>query len=870
MLRRILLTAVLGVVTAVGAFAQMTDSQVLEFYARESKAGTSPSQIVTMLIQRGVKVEQIRRLRDQYGSQMNGQAQSRTKTGTGTGNTVTTLRRNNEPDQTTGQQYVTGRQTETGAYPTDRQLTQGDIWTEDNRQSKMQPNMPYSTQPNMPYNMQPNMPYSTQPNMPYNMQSGVSQGYPPFFQDVDLDKIKRVFGRDIFNQRGLSFEPNMNIATPENYVLGPGDEVIIDIYGASQKTLQLTVSPEGTVTVPDYGPIQVGGMSVGAANAKVRRSLGARYSSSEVKLTVGQTRTILVNVMGEVRTPGTYTLSAFATVFHALYLAGGISDLGTLRNIKVYRGGRLITIVDIYDYILNGRLAGNVRLQENDVIQVGVYDCLVDIAGNIKRPMAYEMRRNESVGTLIKYAGGFTGDAYKKAVRLIRKTGEKYAVYTVDEFELNSFRVDDGDSITIDGILDRYDNMVEIKGAVFRPGKYQLGQGITSVRSLIQQAEGVTEDAFVAHAILHRMKPDRTLEVIPVDVKGIMQGTTADIPLRNEDVLFIPTQAERVSDRTLTIGGEVFSPGIYQYAANTTIEDLIMQAGGLTDAASTAKVDVSRRIVDPKATTSSKEISKTYTFSIKDGFVVDGSDRFTLEPYDVVQVRRSPGFQTPRMITVSGEVMFEGSYALVTKNQRLSDAVKAAGGVTDEAYVRGARLERQMDDDEKARRDFLLHQLRQQSDEKDTVKINQLQLGDTYSVGIHLDEALAHPGSDADIQIREGDRLIVPEYNGVVKISGDVMFPNTVAYQEGKDYKWYVNQAGGFGNRARKNRTWIVYQNGTMSKVGRGVKVEPGCEIVVPSKPRRDGSKWTQWLSIGTSMTSMAAMVATIANVLKK
>ncbi len=870
MLRRILLTAVLGVVTAVGAFAQMTDSQVLEFYARESKAGTSPSQIVTMLIQRGVKVEQIRRLRDQYGSQMNGQAQSRTKTGTGTGNTVTTLRRNNEPDQTTGQQYVTGRQTETGAYPTDRQLTQGDIWTEDNRQSKMQPNMPYSTQPNMPYNMQPNMPYSTQPNMPYNMQSGVSQGYPPFFQDVDLDKIKRVFGRDIFNQRGLSFEPNMNIATPENYVLGPGDEVIIDIYGASQKTLQLTVSPEGTVTVPDYGPIQVGGMSVGAANAKVRRSLGARYSSSEVKLTVGQTRTILVNVMGEVRTPGTYTLSAFATVFHALYLAGGISDLGTLRNIKVYRGGRLITIVDIYDYILNGRLAGNVRLQENDVIQVGVYDCLVDIAGNIKRPMAYEMRRNESVGTLIKYAGGFTGDAYKKAVRLIRKTGEKYAVYTVDEFELNSFRVDDGDSITIDGILDRYDNMVEIKGAVFRPGKYQLGQGITSVRSLIQQAEGVTEDAFVAHAILHRMKPDRTLEVIPVDVKGIMQGTTADIPLRNEDVLFIPTQAERVSDRTLTIGGEVFSPGIYQYAANTTIEDLIMQAGGLTDAASTAKVDVSRRIVDPKATTSSKEISKTYTFSVKDGFVVDGSDRFTLEPYDVVQVRRSPGFQTPRMITVSGEVMFEGSYALVTKNQRLSDAVKAAGGVTDEAYVRGARLERQMDDDEKARRDFLLHQLRQQSDDKDTVKINQLQLGDTYSVGIHLDEALAHPGSDADIQIREGDRLIVPEYNGVVKISGDVMFPNTVAYQEGKDYKWYVNQAGGFGNRARKSRTWIVYQNGTMSKVGRGVKVEPGCEIVVPSKPRRDGSKWTQWLSIGTSMTSMAAMVATIANVLKK
>lgn len=875
MLRRIILTAILVVVTAVCAFAQMSDSQVLEFYAREIKAGTSQSQIVTKLIQRGVKVDQIRRLRDQYGAQMNGQSQ--TKKNTSTGNNVSTLRRNNEPATTSSQQYVTGKQTETGIHPTNRQYTQGDIWIDDNMQSNMQPNMQPNMEPNMEpnmqsnmqYNMQSNMQYNMPPNMQYNMQPGVNQGYYPYFQDVDLDKVKKVFGRDIFNQRALSFEPNMNIATPENYVLGPGDQVIIDIYGASQKNLQLEVSPEGTVTVPDYGPIQIGGMSVAAANAKIRRSLGSRYSSSEIKLTVGQTRTILVNVMGEVRLPGTYTLSAFATVFHALYLAGGINDLGTLRNIRVYRGGRLITVVDIYEYILNGRLAGNIRLQENDVIQVGVYDCLVDVAGNVKRPMSYEMRRSESVGTLIKYAGGFSGDAYKKAVRLIRKTGEKYAVYTVDEFDMNSFRVDDGDSITVDGILDRYDNMVEIKGAVFRPGKYQLGKGITSVRSLIQQAEGVTEEAFTAHAILHRMKSDRTLEAIPIDVQGIMQGTVADQPLRNEDVLFIPTKSDRISDRTLTIGGEVFSPGIYQYAANTTIEDLIMQAGGLTDAASTAKVDVSRRIVDPKATTSSKEISKTFTFSIKDGFVVDGSDRFTLEPYDVVQVRRSPGFQTPRMITVSGEVMFEGSYTLITKNQRLSDAVNAAGGVTDQAYVRGARLERQMDDDEKARRDFLLHQLRMQSDDKDTININQLQLGDTYSVGIHLDEALAHPGSDADIQIREGDRLVVPEYNGVVKISGDVMFPNTVAYQAGKDYKWYVNQAGGFGNRARKGRTWIVYQNGTMSKVGRGVKVEPGCEIVVPSKPKRDGSRLTQWLTLGTSVTSMAAMIATLANALK-
>ena len=832
-MRRFILATVFSVLTTLGAMAQMSDSQVMDFIAREHKAGTSQSQIVTKLMQRGVRIDQIRRVRNQYDSQVKSRGTKVVTEGTAAkrGSAIRTDNSELQVVEETSDKFIGTSKDMTTA----KQGTTGELATDARKEHDAVERDIQATQ-----------------EIP-----GEAAG-------------KKVFGRDIFNQRALSFEPNMNIATPENYVLGPGDQVVIDIYGASQKTLQLTVSPEGTVTVPEYGPIQVGGMSVGAANAKIRRSLGSRYRSSEVKLTVGQTRTILVNVMGEVRVPGTYTLSAFATVFHALYRAGGINDLGTLRNIKVFRNGRLITVVDIYEYILNGRLAGNVRLQENDVIQVGAYDCLVGITGNVKRPMFYEMRKNESVGTLVKYAGGFTGDAYKKSVRLVRQTGEKYAVFNVGEFDMNTFKVDDGDAITVDGILNRYENTVEVKGAVFRPGQYHLGEGTTSVRSLIQQAEGVTEDAFTAHAILHRMKPDRTLQVIPVDVKGILEGSSADIPLQNEDVLFIPTQSDRVAERTLTIGGEVFSPGVYQYADNTTIEDLIMQAGGLTDAASTARIDVSRRIVDPKATTSSKEIAKTYSFSLKDGFIIDGNRDFLLEPYDVVQVRRSPGFQSPRMITVSGEVMFEGAFALAYKNQRLSDAIKAAGGVTDQAYVRGARLERRLNDDERARRDMLVRQLSMQVSTTDSVRLSQLDLGDVYSVGIHLDEALANPGSDADITLREGDRLIVPEYNGVVKISGNVMYPNTVAYKKGKNYKWYVNQAGGFANRSKKRATWIVYQNGTMSKVGRGVEIEPGCEIIVPAKTKTSGFALGQWLTIGTSVTSMAAMIATIANVIKK
>ena len=681
---------------------------------------------------------------------------------------------------------------------------------------------------------------------------------------------KRVFGRDIFNNKSLTFEPQMNIATPQNYVLGPGDQVIIDVYGDTQKSEQLTVSPDGDVTVPGYGPVHVAGLSVSAAQSKIRSSLGSYYSSSDIKVSVGQTRTILVNVMGEVKTPGTYTLSAFATVFHALYMAGGISDLGTLRNIKVYRQGRLISTVDVYQFILSGRLAGNVRLADNDVIQVGPYESIVDISGRVKRPMAYELRENESLTTLLKYSGGFTNDAYKKSLRVLRKNGRMKSVFNIEEFERNDFKMFDGDSVIVDSIIDRFENMVEVKGAVFRPGMYQLGEKVTSVRSLIENADGITEEALLSRAVIRRMKANRTQEVLSVDLKGILDGTAADVPLENEDILFIPTMAEHQNLRTLTINGEVIFPGTYEYAEKMTVEDLILQAGGLTDNASTIKVDVARRIIDPEAATSTMEIAKTFSFAIKPGFKFDGDNSFTLQPYDVVSVRRSPVSAELFSVRVEGEIAFEGDYTLDIKNQRLSDVVKSAGGVIPGAYIRGARLIRHMNEDELARRDELIKMARQSAaaDAKDSLSLEQLATETTYLVGIHLDEALANPGGDEDVELQNGDRLVIPRFNRTVKISGDVQKSNTVAFKSKKGYKYYIEQAGGFGKRARKSNTYILYQNGTIAKASKGT-IEPGCEIIVPTKGPKDPNSITQWLGIGTSAASLATMFVSVANMLK-
>ena len=815
----------------------MTDDQVIRMIQREQKAGSSQAQIVTKLMQSGVDISQIRRLKDKYDRQMNQKGLGNVSDETLQPDDSRMRKNKQDAANSALNKYSNNRIQRNSA---DRI----EINEKDPEFLLMQKELSYLT--------------------PKDSIEWLKE-----LLDEKSKMKKRVFGRDIFNNKELSFEPNMNIATPQRYVLGPGDNVIIDVYGASQKTFNVVVSPDGEVTIEDFGPIKVSGLTVEQANAKVRSLLGARYSSSKTKLTVGQTKTMMVNVMGEVKVPGTYTLSAFATVFHALYMAGGINDLGTLRNIKVYRQNRLVTVVDIYDYILNGKLTGNIRLMDNDVIVVGPYDCLVTISGKVKRPMIYEMKKSESVGSIIKYAGGFTGDAYTKAVRLLRKTGREYSVFNIGEFDINSFHLADGDSIGVDSIINRYENMVEIKGAIFRPGMYNIGKDINSVRTLIEHAEGLTEEAFTNRAIIHRMKSDRTLEVIAVDIKGIMDGSVADVPLKKNDVLFIPTKSEMQTKRTITIHGEVNYPGMYVYADHETLEDFILQAGGLKDKASIIKVDVARRILNPKAITTDSVIAKTYTFALKEGFVIDGTPGFELQPFDEVYVRKSPGYSHQQNIQVEGNVMFAGTYTLSSKNERLSDIIKKAGGVTDLAYVPGARLERRITPDERLRMQTVIKMAQMQSGKKDSLDMKKLDLGDTYYVGIELDKALKEPGGDADLVLREFDRIIVPEYNGTVKISGDVMYPNTVAYEKGRNAGWYINQAGGWGNRAKKSHTYIVYMNGTVAKVGHNAKVRPGCEIIVPSKPESSGKSLTQWLSIGTSVASIATMIATMANLLK-
>lgn len=690
---------------------------------------------------------------------------------------------------------------------------------------------------------------------------------PDYVPEVPSPSGRRVFGRNIFNNRALTFESPMNIATPQDYVLGPGDQLVIDVFGATQETHTLTVSPDGDVTVPGYGPIVVGGLSVASAQQRIRSRLGGYFTSSDIKTSLGQTRTITVNVMGEVRTPGTYTLSAFATVFHALYRAGGINGIGTLRNIKVFRQGRQISVVDVYEFILNGRLAGNVRLQDNDVVQVGPYESIVEIEGRVKRPMAYEMRSTESLATLLKYSGGFTGDAYRKLLRVQRTSEDLKSVYNVEEFDFADFRLDDGDVVTVDSVYDRYRDMVEVKGAVFRPGMYRLGGRVTGVRSLLETASGVTEEAMTARAVLRRMRANRTQEVLSIDLDGILNGTVADVPLQNEDVLFVPTLAEHQNLRTLTIDGEVVFPGTYEYAGNMTVGDLILQAGGLTDQASALKIDVSRRLRDAHARDAGMEIARTFSFELGDDYRSSG-DGFTLEPYDIVQVRRSPVFQDPIRVSVDGEIAFRGSYTMEQKNQRLSDLVKAAGGIVEGAYVRGARLIRRMTADERARMQAIVRMARQSADGEDSIALSKIAMSDTYTVGIHLDEALANPGSTQDLELVDGDRLVVPRFNHTVRISGDVNAPNTVAFDDGKKYKHYVKQAGGFGNRAKKRHAYVVYQNGTIA-MAREADIEPGCEIVVPSKAPRNEHAMSQWLGIGTSAASLATMFATVANLVK-
>ena len=687
----------------------------------------------------------------------------------------------------------------------------------------------------------------------------------------DVVQEDQVFGRNIFNTRNLTFEPSINIATPPNYRLGPGDEVIIDIWGASENTIRQQISPDGTINIGELGPLYLSGMTVEKAQDFLTKELRKIYSdtNNQIRVTLGNTRTIQINVMGEVVQPGTYALSAFSTVFHALYRAGGVNDIGSLRKVQLVRNGKKMATIDVYDFIMHGRTQDDIRLEEGDVVIVPTYESLVQISGNVKRPMRYEMKNGETVETLIGYAGGFTSDAYTKSLRMVRQNGKEYQVNTIDDKDYGSYRLSDGDMVTAEAILDRFTNKLEIRGAVYRPGIYELNDNVNTVKALIARADSLTDDAFTTRAVLYRLRDNMTREVKQIDVAALINGTIPDIVLQRNDVLFIPSIHDINDWGDVEIAGEVIAPGTYPYADNMTLEDLVIAAGGLKESASLVRVDVARRIKNPTSAEDTKEIGEMFTFSLKDGFVVDGEPGFVLQPYDHVYVRRSPAYSEQKNVAINGEILYGGTYTLTSKDERISDLVKKAGGTTQFAYVRGAKLVRRANANELQRmQDVVVLLRRQMGDER--VDSLGIKVDSTFSVGIDLEAALKAPGSDADIILREGDVVVVPKYNNTVRINGAVMQPNVVSYKQGKDVKYYIGQAGGYNQVAKKNKKYIIYMNGQIAAVKRRGKnlVEPGCEIIVPNKRQRQAN-WGNVLSSLSAVSSIGTMAATIANLVK-
>ncbi len=825
----------------------LTDKQVMEYVEMGMQQGKSQQQIAAELARRGVTREQAERVKKLYEQGQKSEKSATSKSG----NSRTDANKNLTSDK----EYV-GR---------DFNFENGNATG--TSKSKV---YKYVTTQELPEGAD-SLSFSLDKTGNLVSKSGVTI----FKEELPEDMV---FGRNIFNTSNLTFEPSSNLPTPTNYRLGAGDEIIIDIWGTSQVSIQQTITPDGAINIDNLGLVFLNGMTVNQATNYLRKELNKIYAglsdenpTSHIKVSLGNSRTIQVNVMGEVYQPGTYTISAFSTVFHALYNAGGVSDIGSLRNIQVVRNGKSIANVDVYDFIMQGKTKDDISLQEGDVIIVNPYEALVKIEGNVKRPMKYEMKADETVATLLKYAGNFASDAYTRSMKLVRQNGKEYQIFTVDDMDYSVFKLKDGDVLTAEAILDRYENKLEVKGAVYRPGIYQFGGDLNTVKQLIEKADGVMADAFLGRAVLHREREDLTKEIIQVDLKAILNGSRPDIALKRNDVLYIPSIHDLQDLGNIELFGEVARPGKYIYADNMTLEDLIIQAGGLLESASTVKVDVSRRIKDAKSTEAASTIGKMFSFALKDGFVVDGEAGFVLEPYDQVYVRRSPGYQPQVNVTIEGEILYNGTYSLTTKNERLSDLVKKAGGVTPYAYIKGAKLMRKANEEEMKRMaDVMKIMQREMGAQTDSLK---LELDNIYSVGIDLEKALAKPGSDADIALREGDQLIIPEMTNTVKINGAVMLPNTVSYKKGETVSYYISQAGGYANGARKSKAFIIYMNGQVAEVKKFSKkqIEPGCEIVVPIKDKSKADKWNiqTILGIASSIGSLGLTAASVANILK-
>ena len=699
-----------------------------------------------------------------------------------------------------------------------------------------------------------------------------------------------VFGREIFSNKNLSFEPNLNVPTPKGYVLSAGDELLINVWGDSELNLKLKVSPEGTILIPNLGPVSVSGLTIETAENRIRQELGRIMSTLSgdtdgantfVSVSLSQIRSIKVNIVGEVVAPGTYTLPSFATLFNALYAAGGVNEIGSLRGIKVYRNSKEVAKLDVYDYLLNGKYNTNIRLEENDMVIVSPYDQLAVVQGKVKRNRIFELKKGETLSQLLNMAGGFTGDAYRKDVRIKRKAGSRYQIATVTEDKYPTFAMMDGDSLLVDSVIPFYENRLTVTGAVWRPGEYELNGAVHTVRQLVDQAAGLKGDEFAGRAQITRLNPDFTTTVIAVDIRGILNGTAPDMELKPEDQLSIPSLFDLREPYTIKVSGAVnYIDTVLPYRNNLTVEDAIMMAGGLKESAATVNVEVARRIKDTKTYENTNRTAEVFNFALNDNLGListDGkkSDRvFTLEPFDEVYVRFSPGYQEQQVVKIGGEITFAGDYVLAEKNSRLSDIITKAGGITPDAYVKGASLKRQLTEDEMRRLETLL-QLSANKQSRDSVALSLENIKD-YSVGIDLEKALANPGSAHDVVLRDGDELYIPQFQSTVKISGAVTYPNSVTYTNGMSVKSCLSQAGGYNDIARKYPI-VIYMNGKVATTKRRFiffkhypKVEPGSEIVVPAKTQQDRkTSLAEILSITSSTTSMAAMITSIINTLK-
>ncbi|REE01645.1 SLBB domain-containing protein [Marinoscillum furvescens] len=697
-------------------------------------------------------------------------------------------------------------------------------------------------------------------------QEDLFAGFMPV-DSIESGELK-IFGMDFFNNRQLTFEPSLSVATPKNYRVGPGDEIIIDVWGASEQTYRLEVSPEGSIIVPSVGPIYLNGLEIERAESRIKSKLKSIYSTlgenTFAQVSLGQIRTISVNVVGEVRMPGTYSMSSFGTAFNALYLAGGPSESGSLREIQVFRGGKKLKVLDAYDFLINGE-GENIMLQDQDVLLVKPYLVRVAMKGEVKRPAYYEVKPSETLGDVLNYAGGPTAKAYTKSVSLRRNLENRKTVATVKSSEFNEFTLKAGDEITIGEIKDRFDGRVQIEGAVNHPGEFELKEGMM-LSDLIELADGFSPDVFIKRAVIIRQNEDYTLSTVAFAPEKVISGEF-DLALQSEDVVKVQSIFDLREEFTVAIEGEVQSPDNFPYAEGMTVEDLIYLADGFKETAAKSFVEVARRIVSPRD--DNRFTAELFNFPISSDLTLDEADaNFVLEPFDLVVIRKSPYYQEQEVVEVEGEVLYPGKYVLNTKTERISDLIIRAGGFTEDAFPAGGTLIRETEyfDEGSA---ALVKKLRIQALGKgdSTTAAGSFAINREESIAIELDEIMAKPKSQADVILKAGDVISVPKELQTVRVRGEVYFSSNLIYSNSLGLKGYVSQAGGATSNAKLSKAYIVYPNGSAERTKRFLwfrnypNVEPGSEIIVPAKPERRKMTPQEVIGIASGIGTLAIII---------